>query len=341
MYAEISFNQSVKTYIQAHVYAFRYFGGVPRLAKIDNLKAGIVEAEFYEPLAQRTYAEFANHYSFLPFPCQVKVPRQKGKVERGVGYVKNNAFKGREFISVEDAKAFLSNWLETVANTRNHGTTKKKPASIFNSIEKPALQPLPGVEFVFSRSQEVDGHFDCHISYGGNYYSIPHAYIGLTLKVIEVNNILKIYYQSKEVALHTVRHDTKGCHYTDKNHYPRGKNISSSELLSSYKTKMHEIGVGAAEFCRRYEENVTENGRYHRTLAGILSLRKKYEDTVIDQACRRACYYGNISYRAVKKICEAGYEALPLPDTAAPACLPDRVVSLEKYRAMAALGVMV
>jgi hypothetical protein len=79
---------------------------------------------------------------------------------------------------------------------------------------------------------------------------------------------------------------------------------------------------------------------YHRAIAGNLSLRKNYTDKVIDQDCSRACYYGNISYRAVKKICEAGYETLPLPDAAAPAGLPDRVVSLDKYRAMAALGVM-
>ena len=340
MYAEVSFNQSVQSFIQSHVNAFRYFGGGPRLAKIDNLKAGIVEADFYEPLAQRTYAEFASHYGFLPFPCQIKTPRQKGKVERGVGYVKENCFKAREFISVEDAKGFLSDWLKTIANVRKHGTTRKPPASVFEDVEKEALLPLPCADFIFSNSQEVSGNFDCHISYGGNYYSIPHAYIGLTLKAIEINNILKIYYKDKEVALHTVHHDTKGRHYTEKSHYPKGKNISSHELLSSYKSKMGEIGDGAVEFCRRYELVVKEDGRYHRTLAGILSLRNKCPDVAIDQACRRACYYGNISYRAVKKICEAGYEALPLPETAEPSGQPNEIINLDQYRAMAALGVM-
>ena len=340
MYADIAFNQSVRSFIQSHVNAFRYFGGTPRLVKIDNLKAGIVEAEFYEPLAQRTYAEFAGHYGFLPFPCQIKTPRQKGKVERGVGYVKDNCFKAREFIDTGDAKAFLANWLDTVANVRTHGTTRKKPVEAFNQIEKKSLQCLPSMDFMFSNSQEVVGHFDCHISYGSNYYSIPHAYIGLTLKVIEVNNILKIYHKDKEVALHTVHHDTKGSHYTDKSHYPKGKNISSSELLSIYKPKMAEIGDGASEFCHRYEEGFKENSRYHRTLAGILSLRKKYPDAAIDQSCRRACYYGNITYRAVKKICEAGYESLPLPGVAAQSDSPRGVVSLAKYREMTLLGVM-
>jgi transposase len=340
MYAEIAFKQSVRSFIWSHVNAFRYFGGVPRLAKIDNLKAGIVETDFYEPLAQRTYAEFANHYGFLPFPCQVKTPRQKGKVERGVGYVKDNCFKAREFASADDAKAFLKEWLETIANPRRHGTTRKSPAKVFNDVEKAALLPMPAEDFIFSKSKEVAGHYDCHISYGSNFYSIPHAYIGMSLKAIEVNNLLKIYCEGKEVALHTVRHDTKGAHYTDKNHYPKGKNITSPELLSSYKSKMGEVGAGAVEFCRRYEGTAKENSRYHRSLAGILSLRKKYPDAVVDQACRRACYYGNITYRAVKKICEAGYESLPLPCEAGPRAQPLKVISLAKYREMADLGVM-
>jgi len=340
MYAEVSFNQSVRAFIQAHINAFRYFGGVVSLVKIDNLKAGIVEVDFYEPLAQRTYAEFANHYGFLPFPCQVKTPRQKGKVERGVDYVKDNCFKARDFIGDDDAKAFLANWLETIANVRKHGTTLKTPSKAFESEEKAHLLPLPGRDFIFSKSQEVSGHFDCHISYGSNYYSIPHAYIGMSLKAIEVNNILKIYCKDKEIALHTVHHDTKGKHYTDNNHYPKGKNITSPELLSSYKMKMAEIGDGATEFCNRYEETAKENSRYHRSLAGVLSLRKKYTDAVVNQACLRACYYGNITYRAVKKICEAGYETLPLPDTAESNGSAHNIISLAKYREITSMGVM-
>jgi hypothetical protein len=257
-----------------------------------------------------------------------------------VGYVKDNCFKAREFIDKDDARAFLANWLETIANPRNHGTTKKPPTKVFSDSEKAALIALPENDFVFSRSEEVLGHFDCHISYGGNYYSIPHSYIGLTLKAIEVNNVLKVYFKGKEVALHIIRHDTKGAHYTDPNHYPKGKNITSAELLSSYKPKMAEIGAGAVEFCRRYEEGFKENARYHRTLAGILSLRKKYPDHVVDQACRRACYYGNITYRAVKKICESGIELLPLPDASEPNSYQGNVVNLSKYRELTGLGVM-
>lgn len=71
MYVSITLDQSVQTFIRCHTEAFRYFGGVPQTVKIDNLKETIVEADFYEPTVQRTYAAFEEHYGFLPNPCRV------------------------------------------------------------------------------------------------------------------------------------------------------------------------------------------------------------------------------------------------------------------------------
>lgn len=81
MYVEITLDQSVKTFIRCHVNGFNYFGGVPQTVKIDNLKAAIVAADFYEPVVQRTYAEFARHYGFLPHPCRIYTPTDKGYVK--------------------------------------------------------------------------------------------------------------------------------------------------------------------------------------------------------------------------------------------------------------------
>jgi transposase len=74
MYAKIVFDQTVKTFIKCHVESFRYFGGVPETIKIDNLKAGVIEANFYEPIIQRTYAAFAAHYGFWADPCRIYTP---------------------------------------------------------------------------------------------------------------------------------------------------------------------------------------------------------------------------------------------------------------------------
>lgn len=341
MYAQITLDQSVPTFIHCHINAFRYFGGVPETVKIDNLKAAIAEADFYEPTVQRSYAAFADHYGFLPDPCRVRTPTDKGKIEANIKYIKENCFRGREFASLEEAQSFLEEWLGKTANRRTHGTTRKVPAEVFGTIEKEHLKPLPAEEFTISRSAPLNVRTDCHVVYEGNRYSVPYAYIGLNVKGIEINHMLRIYYEGKEIALHPLIEGRKGGHSTDKNHYPTNKTITHEELLSRYQDEMGKIGPGALAFLERFKETDMFRCHHYRSLSGILALRKRYGEEAVDRSCRRAVRFGSISYQAVKKICSKGLYLLPLEeDTAAAATVGGKIRSLSEYRAMSQLGVI-
>lgn len=344
MYIQITLDQSVRTFIMCHVNAFRYFGGVPETVKIDNLKAAIIEADFYEPLIQRTYASFAEHYGFLPNPCRVYTPTDKGKVESNVKYVKDNCFKGRELSDISEANTFLKEWLDNTANRRKHGTTGRIPYEVFCEKEKKILQPLPVEDFVFTNSSPATVWTDCHISYKGNYYSAPHEYIGCDVQVIEVNNLIKIYYMGKEIALHVFAADMKGEHITDKKHYPSSKTITQEEMLSNYRDKMREIGPGAEEFLERFKNTSMYKCHHFRSISGIIALKKKYSTETVNRACERACYFENITYRAVKKICENGMDRLPMDKRmcagAEQISTYSNVRDLGQYRQMLALGVI-
>ena len=345
MYAKIVVDQSVKTFIGCHIAAFRYFMGVPKSVKIDNLKAAVIEADFYEPLLQRTYAEFAAHYGFLPEPCRVYTPTDKGKVESAVKYVKDNCFKKRDFAGIEDADEFLSNWLETTANQRIHGTTHKSPAALFHQTEAKSLGELPTTDFTMSASDTAIVGAQCHICYRSNYYSAPYQYIDCKVDVLEVNNLLKIYFKGNEIAVHALETRKKGEHITDKSHYPSSKNVSQAEILSNIKPRVYEIGSGAVEF---YERHVKASSVNHlnstRLLYGLLSLKKKYPDEVINHACLRACHYGSISYQTVKSICEKGVDMLPIggggSDPAVESISASKARDLSEYSRIAALGVI-
>ena len=92
-YHKIVTNQSVSTFINCHIEAFEYFGGVPYTVKIDNLKAGVITPNFYEPTIQRQYSDFLLHYKSTPITARIRRGQDKGKVEAGVKYVKNNFLK--------------------------------------------------------------------------------------------------------------------------------------------------------------------------------------------------------------------------------------------------------
>lgn len=311
MYVRIVFDQCVATFIDCHRKAFKYFGGVPKIVKVDNLKSAILEADFYEPTIQRNYAAFATHYGFMPEPCRVYTPTDKGKVESNVKYVKNNCFKGRDFADIEEAETFLNNWLSNIANVRVHGTTKKIPSEVFNSVEKCELLSLPVNEYIISEVSKSTVQANCHVSYKGNYYSVPYMYIGDTVDLLISNSILKIFHKEKEIATHPLEKVEKGKHITNKNHYPEHKNITSESIKSIYREEMKQIGEHAEKFFEKFMMNAGNKYNY-RAITGILSLRKKYPDKVINDACHRAYTYNALRYKIVKSICEKGITNLPI-----------------------------
>lgn len=311
MHVSITLDQAVQTFIQCHTAAFNFFGGVPETVKIDNLKAGVLDTNFYEPVVQRTYSAYAAHCGFWPQPCRVYTPTDKGKVEANVKYVKDNCFKGRDFRDIQEAQVFLDSWLVNTANIRIHGTTRKKPQELFDSKEREALKPLPVDEFTFSKSAVAKVHPNCHIAYANNYYSVPYAYIGCEVDVIEINNLLKIYHQNKEIALHSLAREVKGTHVTNNEHYPDYKNITPQEILSRQEQEVSAIGANALAFFYAVLRKGEMHQYSYRCIAGVLALRKHFDNHTIDQACRRAVWYESTTYGVVKRICERGLIAMP------------------------------
>jgi transposase len=339
MYVEIVLNQKVKTFIECHKNAFKYFGGIPETVKIDNLKSGIIENNFYEAIVQKHYGEFANHYGFMVEACRVYTPTDKGKVESGVKYVKNNFFKGRDFKNYEHAKSFLREWLEKKANIRIHGTTKSIPKEVFLKDEKIKLKELPSDEYTMTSSKKCKVYKNCHISYCSNYYSVPSRYIEEEVLCIEVNNILKIFYKDNEIALHPVTKDKKGHYQTNEDHYPHKKNITKDEIFAKQKISMETIGIYALEFLKEFIK-ISKNKYDYRTISGILTLRKIYDDETINKACLRAIEYKAYSYKYIKNICQKGLNNLPLKsgETYINPCETDITRDLKKYTNLAEMG---
>jgi len=307
-YYEIVYDQRVETFIQCHINAFNYFGGIPQYIKIDNLKAAILKANFYEPIYQELYKNFASHYGFHPLPCRVRRPNDKGKVESGIKYVKHNFFLGRKFSGEKDLKERLFKWY-TRANQRIHGTTRKVPQEVFEKEEKIKLIPLPQEEFKLVKVGIRKVYHDCHIYVDYNYYSVPFEYVGKEVEIELTRNLLKVYYQGKEIALHP-RLTDRGNFSTKPGHYPTYKRYSDTEYQEKYQVKMAHLG--------RYSEQlfflvIKEHPRdWNRTVQGILSLGKTYPDEVIEAACRRALSFGVTRYSVIRNICHNGSYHLPV-----------------------------
>ena len=302
------YNQKVETFIECHEEAFKYFGGVPEYVRIDNLKAAVLEVNFYEPIYQRLYQNFAELYGFKIIPCRVRHPNDKGKVESGIKYIKGNFVPGRKFTSGDDLDRQMYDWQENKCNSRVHGTTRKVPNEVFAADEKNVLKPLPLEPFSMPESSSRKVYHDCHIYVKYNYYSVPFEYIGEEVDIELSRDVLKVYCRGKLIAIHAKLHGT-GEFSTIKSHYPKYKMYSETENQEKQQVKMAGVGPYAEQLFFAIVENQPKD--WGQSVRGILSLLKKYPGDVVNLACKRALVFNVYKYQTVKNICENGAYKLP------------------------------
>jgi transposase len=140
-YSEAVTRQDTETFLRCLENGLRSFGGCPLLVNLDNMKSAVLKADWFDPEINPKLADFCRHYGMHVVPCRPATPQHKGKVERGVAYLRNNALKGRRFRSLAEENLFLQHWESSVADKRIHGTTRKQVAACFEE-EGPHLQPL-------------------------------------------------------------------------------------------------------------------------------------------------------------------------------------------------------
>lgn len=291
-------SQRVDEFLDCHIKAFEYFGGVPRTIKLDNLKSGVSTPDFYQPELQRQYSEFLSYYGCAGIACRPRRPQDKGKVESSIKYVKNNFLKGFEGNNYHDLLCELKVWNEEICNKRVHGTTRRVPLAVFQQIEKSALVGLPPIRYEILEVGSRKVTRLAHVSYRHNYYSVPATYAGMTVRLESNGTCLKIFDGSIQIAMHQVSQQI-GMYISRQEHRPEyKKNISKSE----YQRQMAEIGPFAARFFECLVETVpTHWGAMTR---GILNLKKQFTNPEIDLSCKRALYFKAFSYQQVKRICE-------------------------------------
>ena len=151
-YAEATWTQALPDWIGSHVRAFSYFGSLPEIVVPDNIKSGVHLAHRYEPELNPTYAEMGQHYAVAIIPTRSAKPRDKAKVESGVLVVERwilARLRNRQFFSLVELNTALAELLEVL----NNRPFKKLPGtrrSMFESLDRPAMQPLPATPYEYA-----------------------------------------------------------------------------------------------------------------------------------------------------------------------------------------------
>ncbi|MFC1588587.1 IS21 family transposase, partial [Planctomycetota bacterium] len=298
-YSEVVWRQTTENFIRCLENAFFYFGGVPEKTVLDNLKAAVTKADWFDPELNPKIEEFARHCGTVFLPTKPYTPRHKGKVERGVGYAQGNALKGKTFKNLNEQNAYLLDWEKSVADTRIHGTTRKQVAKQFEGIERSALQAIPIERFPFFNEAQRKVHRDGHVEVEKSYYSVPPEYVGRSVWVRWDSRILRVFnHRFEQIALHCKvdpgRFSTLEAHLAS-------EKISIVEKGAKYLLgRIHFIGPHTASWAKAMLEIRGVAGI--RVLQGLLSLTNKYSAQQIEVACELALGHGTYRLKAIRNL---------------------------------------
>ena len=300
-YAEVVYRQTTDDFLRCLENAFAHFGGVPRTLIIDNLRAAVSRADWFDPELCPKVRSFAEHYGIAILPTKPYTPRHKGKIERGIGYVKGNALKGRTFTSLTQENEHLLNWESSVADTRIHGTTRRQVKEVFEAAEKPALLPLPVSRFDLFQEALRSVHRDGHVEIKGAYYSVPPEFLGQRLWARWDGRTVRLLDQKmRPVAVHAQR--PPGTFSTQAVHILPEK-ISGIERGTGWLLRRIEyIGPHATHWAQSMLQSRGIEGV--RVLLGLLSLTNKHSRRAIEEACRIALGHGAYRLRSLRQLIE-------------------------------------
>ena len=293
----LTFRSSSRIWAQLHETAFRRLGGCPRLVVLDNLREGVLTADFYEPKLNPLFKDMLAHYGVTAMPCRVQDPDRKGKVESGVGHAQKTPLKGQRFETLEEAQTYLDNWELRWADTRIHGTTKRQVAAMF-AEEKPSLLPLPIEPFRYYHYGERTVHLDGCVEVEAAYYSVPPGWIGRLVNVQWDELHVRILDSATHQLLREHVRQQRGRHRINPEDNPRKTPRTTAALLARASCAGSHIG----SFCQQIHRHRGEAGI--RSIQGVLAMAKRFGVSATEDACAIALELRIYEYRFVRRYLE-------------------------------------
>jgi len=185
--------------------AFRHFGGLTEQILCDNASPLVVSHDRHcgEVVWNPGFEAFCRDRGLTAKACRPRRARTKGKIERGVGYVKHNALAGRSFDSFAELERHLATWQLEVADQRIHGTTRERPAVRFERDERVTLRPLPPRPLpVRTRRLKRRVSTDCFVDIDTIRYSVPYRHVRETVEAVVKEEEVEIWLRGTCIAKH-------------------------------------------------------------------------------------------------------------------------------------------
>ena len=315
-YAEAQPSQELPHWINGHVRAMAYFGGVNLVIVPDNLKQGVKSPCWYDPDLNPTYLELAQHYGLAILPARVKRPRDKSKVEVGVQVVERwilARLRNRTFFNLADLNRAIQSLLEEI-NTRPMEHLGKSRRELFEELDRPALRPLPQTPYEYATTKLARVNIDYHVEFEKHFYSVPYALIHQEVRIRATERMVEIFHKSQHlpVAVHP-RSSAPGRYTTQAAHMPTKHQKVGEWTPERMLHWAGEMGPHTGALIQAILASRQHPEQAYRACLGILRLAGQYARSQMEMASQMALEAGLLRYREVKALLES-LPPQPAPD---------------------------
>lgn len=325
-YAEALPSQGLRHWLDAHVHAFEFLGGVPHVLVPDNLKAAVTKANFYDPDLNRAYQDLAEYYGTVVIPARVRKPRDKSKVENAVLQVERwvlAPLRNDRFFSLAEANRAIAErlaWLNDRALSKLDGTRR----SLFEQLDKPVLRPLPSKRFEIPEWRiGVGVNIDYHVEFDGHYYSVPYTLVNKKVDVRGTASTVECLFRGDRVASHP-RSYVRGRHTSVDAHRPQAHRQFAAWTPQRIIRWASTVGPETANAVERVMQNRKHPELGFRAALGIIRLGSRFGNDRVERACERARQLESLSYRTIYSMLKTGFDQQPLP-------IPTPVSAVEEH----------
>jgi transposase len=327
-FARACWTQKVPDWIDCHVLAFEYFGGVTEQVVSDQLKSAVIGPCRYEPQLQRNFEEMAVHYGTVVLPARPRKPKDKALVEVTVQVAQRwilARLRKETFFSLEAMNRRIAELLEDL----NHRVMKKYGASRrerYERLDRPALKALPPGRFQYAEWKKAKVNIDYHVEFDHHFYSVP---FGLraeagdeAAEVRATTRTVEVYFRGSRIAAHA-RRFVRGGYTTVAEHMP----LAHREHLEWSPSRLiewagREVGPQTAMLVEAILESRPHPEQGYRSCLGIMRLARHYGPARLEAAAARALAAGALSYRHLDSILKNRLDQEPLSETKAQQRLP-------------------
>ena len=315
IYAEATPDQTLESWIGAHVRMVEFWGGCVEIFVPDNLKSGVTKACRYEPGLNRTYEDFARHYGAAVIPARPYRPRDKAKVEASVLVVQRwilARLRNRIFFSLAELNVAIRELLIEV-NDRPMQKLGVSRREFFETLDLPALRPLPPNRYELATWTSPTVNIDYHVEVDHNFYSVPYQLFSERVEARRTRTTVEIFFKSKRVTSHQRLHG-RGRHATKAEHMPASHRAHLEWSPSRLISWAGKTGPATADVVTKILESRPHPEQGYRACLGLMRLGRQHGADRLETACRRAGQLRAYSYKTVHNILQSGMDRLPLEE---------------------------